>query len=133
VGSQHRRSGRIAYERGNFNEVRGSGHGQDSHADTMAARGGGKGICSASAELSANDRSLACCDDRWIKKCNPRLWKVATMNKVPIRVEPLSTYAERRGVPASVVTRHGERCIDLDWMTLAFSIARRFTIRPNML
>jgi 2-iminobutanoate/2-iminopropanoate deaminase len=30
------------------------------------------------------------------------------MKKVPIRVEPLSTYAERRGVPVSVVTRHGE-------------------------
>lgn len=29
------------------------------------------------------------------------------MKKVPIRVEPLSTYAERRGVPVSVVTRHG--------------------------
>jgi 2-iminobutanoate/2-iminopropanoate deaminase len=30
------------------------------------------------------------------------------MKKVPIRVEPLSTYAERRGVPVSVVTRHDE-------------------------
>lgn len=30
------------------------------------------------------------------------------MNKVPIRVEPLSTYAERRKIPVSVAVRHGD-------------------------
>ena len=76
---------------------------QDFVASNIATRD----VSSASTELTPRQlaRMSATRDG---PKMRPRISESSEMKKVPIRVEPLSTYAERRGVPVSVVTRHDE-------------------------
>jgi 2-iminobutanoate/2-iminopropanoate deaminase len=66
-------------------------------------------VSSASAELTANDSRHACCDHRAAAGFHRRRANTGEhMQKQAIRVEPLSTYAERRNVPIAMAMRCGD-------------------------